>query len=620
MPKQWFYVQGGQKYGPFPSAELKRLATSGTLHFSDMVWCDGMSEWRVASTIQGLFSAHEPTAVKPPSPIHAPPANVPPPLPPAPALPVAQACPPQPTCADSPPPLPPVLPVAQSQIQMGPPPFSPGVQENKTILIVGGALILLTGMVVLLFCMNVVQRQDKAKNEARMAKTQAREEQRSGRASQPASQPDKWGFIDQGGSLVIPCQFDDARSFAGGLAAIQKDGKWGYINKAGRIVIDCKYSKAQAFSEGMAAVELQGKWGFIDKSGSVVIDFLFDSCFTFSENLAAVSIDGHYNSDSLTVVGNWGFIDTSGKIVINTTFTSVLGFQGGIAVVQMGQLGKGARFGIIDKEGRYLLPLQAEYALIPCDDGLIQALNGPAKNGIMDKTGNWLVQPRYSFTRPFREDVAAVEWPSDMEAFRNGSEPDSRSGKWGFVDKSGQTVIDHQFDCAWSFSQGLAPVRFGALWGFIDRKGKTAILPKYEEASEFSDGLARVKYDGKWGYIDTKGDVVVKPQCVDATPFSEGLAAVKTSNGQVVTQDHDSLGPPLGQEPERADKTVASASRSSTDLSRPTVIIKPANSRQGHIQASGQNGNAGTHGATCRGKITIDAERTCAATGTLSAP
>ena len=87
MPKQWFYVQGGQKYGPFPSAELKRLATSGTLHFSDMVWCDGMSEWRVASTIQGLFSAHEPTAVKPPSPIHAPPANVPPPLPPAPACP-----------------------------------------------------------------------------------------------------------------------------------------------------------------------------------------------------------------------------------------------------------------------------------------------------------------------------------------------------------------------------------------------------------------------------------------------------------------------------------------------------------------------------------------------------
>ena len=36
-------------------------------------------------------------------------------------------------------------------------------------------------------------------------------------------------FINKNGDIVIPIEYDDARSFSGGLAVVEKDGKWGIL-------------------------------------------------------------------------------------------------------------------------------------------------------------------------------------------------------------------------------------------------------------------------------------------------------------------------------------------------------------------------------------------------------
>ena len=45
------------------------------------------------------------------------------------------------------------------------------------------------------------------------------------------------------------------------------------------------------------------------------------------------------------------------------------------------------------------------------------------------------------------------------------------NGRWGFINKSGETVINPQFDKAGGFAAGLAPVRMGR-WGYVDASGK----------------------------------------------------------------------------------------------------------------------------------------------------
>ena len=80
------------------------------------------------------------------------------------------------------------------------------------------------------------------------------------------------------------------------------------------------------------------------------------------------------------------------------------------------------------------------------------------------------------------------------------------SGKYGFIDQQGNTVIPCKYDWAGSFSKGLAAVKLNDKYGFIDKHGHTVIPCKYSWAGSFSEGLAQVKLNGKWGYITTRGD------------------------------------------------------------------------------------------------------------------
>src|SRR5947209_9144782 len=130
----------------------------------------------------------------------------------------------------------------------------------------------------------------------------------------------------------------------------------------------------------------------------------------------------------------------------------------------------------------------------------------------MHKTGKLLTTPRMEVIRDFSEGLA----PAIVD----------RSGKWGYVDKSGNIVIRPQFDDAFKFSDGLARVKIknkqsyidkyntsvDGLEGYIDRTGKFLIAPQFTYANDFSEGLARVRVEGKDVFIDRTGKIVLRPR------------------------------------------------------------------------------------------------------------
>src|SRR5271170_7980314 len=61
----------------------------------------------------------------------------------------------------------------------------------------------------------------------------------------------KWGYIDPTGLLIIPAQFEVARSFSEGYAGVRQGGLWGFIDKTGKFVIPCHYQDVGPFSEGL---------------------------------------------------------------------------------------------------------------------------------------------------------------------------------------------------------------------------------------------------------------------------------------------------------------------------------------------------------------------------------
>ena len=98
----------------------------------------------------------------------------------------------------------------------------------------------------------------------------------------------------------------------------------------------------------------------------------------------------------------------------------------------------------------------------------------------------WVIGPRYDQAGPFREGLALVQL----------------YGKWGFINKTGESVIPFRFEKAISFSEGLAAVQLNGKWGFIDPSGILVIPYKYSEVTGFKDGLATVVIENKVGFID----------------------------------------------------------------------------------------------------------------------
>lgn len=103
--------------------------------------------------------------------------------------------------------------------------------------------------------------------------------------------------------------------------------------------------------------------------------------------------------------------------------------------------------------------------------------------------------------------------------------------QWGFIDSTGNLVIDAIYDDVGIFSEGLAAVNFQGRWGYIDKTGKLIIQPRYRSAWAFHENKARVKpFDQPDQFITVAGDVISSGTWTAVDDFSEGLARVQSGN------------------------------------------------------------------------------------------
>jgi hypothetical protein len=204
--------------------------------------------------------------------------------------------------------------------------------------------------------------------------------------------------MDKTGRIVIPCIYDDAGDFHEGCARVGRNKKYGFIDKNGVEVVPCKYAWAFDFNDGMAQVWEGGEW-------------------QYSEDL---------NEDVLSGC-KIGFVDSSGREVIPCQYDYALGFYEGLAMV------KGD------------------------DDG-----HEPV---FVDKTGHVVIRSVGLRPTAFSEGLACIDF--------------GKKGG-GYIDKNGQFVIPARFDTACAFHNGLAMVREGRTWGFIDKTGQMVIEYKTE--------------------------------------------------------------------------------------------------------------------------------------------
>ncbi len=330
------------------------------------------------------------------------------------------------------------------------------------------------------------------------------------------------------------------------LAPVEnEEGKWGYINERGREVIPCEYDLAyNGWVDGTAVIgekvnedengHAQYKYGLINQKGEMIVSPQYDDCSVGGGFIAMALQTGEMDEDGDPVL-NWGFLSPDGKAITEFKYQYesspfLTDNENGLAVVsqrteERDEYGETTfKYGVIDQEGKEILPI--EYTDIREQDvgnnGLIavQKKIGSGKQyGYVNYENERVIPFRYDTAHNFSKSGIALigndEWDGEL------------TFKYGYINEKGIEVIPDQYEDASSFDEkGVAFVEqsTGEV-ECIDQSGKVVFSSeKYREYGKLrcefygfdEDGLTEIVIDTKedtviFGVINQKGDVVIAP-------------------------------------------------------------------------------------------------------------
>jgi len=215
--------------------------------------------------------------------------------------------------------------------------------------------------------------------------------------------PNDYSFFNKSGQKVSG-GYSSAGRFADGMARVQKDDKWGYVNESGVLVIPCQYKTSDEPRDGYVTVWTSNKDGSLDytifdKAGRVTGTCHWEG---FMNNAGNGCFKTKSNASGRE---RYGFIDYRGKEIVPCKYRAVTDFSGGVAAVQNFE----GKWGFVNTTG-------AE--IIPCKFKEVGNLNAPGIFLVYDGSKRSILKSS-GWTAPAAPTVPAQ--PSGVTATPNAS-------------------------------------------------------------------------------------------------------------------------------------------------------------------------------------------------------
>lgn len=211
--------------------------------------------------------------------------------------------------------------------------------------------------------------------------------------------------------------------------------------------------------------------------------------------------------------------------------------SGDLVVVRKGDL-----FGVVDFEGRTVIPLQYDW-VAPALNGERFLLFSDTLMGIADRSGRMVVPMEYD-----AEDAELYTELNVSDPFRYGLIVMSKGGKQGVLDTAGRTVVPMVYDeWLWLVDSNLMTLQDYDLqirqsYHTLMRLDGDTVIPTQRFINWWDGNLFRVQNDENlWGLYDRSGRVVVACQYDYIDYPHNGLAAVKKGDrtGVIDSRGHE---------------------------------------------------------------------------------
>ena len=350
----------------------------------------------------------------------------------------------------------------------------------------------------------------------------------------------RYGYIDSEGNKILDTNYNDLYriNYEGETYLIcAENGKYGLFNKDKNIIPNEYQAITYIEGDNLCLVQKGKKYGIITLEGSMIlqvrynqIDINGDYIYTTDENSEIKvydkkgnEVEVNQNTTISTIQENPEYkiyIDTSN----GTTLYSIYQGENKITNGNYNYIGylsnnnyiasrQNEKLGVIDQNEN--IKLEMKYDTIRKIDGTklveadIQSTNtieiynsnlekiAEMNNATLTVEDNYI---KLSSTTEIRYFDLEGKEKQNTEIFpENTIFAKSQNGKWGFVDKNGQVVVDYQYDEVTEQNEyGFAGVKLNDKWGIVDKNGKIIVEPTYEinteETPEFIGTYYRVTY------------------------------------------------------------------------------------------------------------------------------
>ena len=354
----------------------------------------------------------------------------------------------------------------------------------------------------------------------------------------------RYGYMDIEGNLLLNPEYTDivrmnnAEDKDNIYLIVAQNGQYG-LYKNEEQVIPNEYQSIEYNGENnMLVLEKTKKYGVATIEGEIKIPVEFSQINSTGIYIYATNTDG-----------NVQVFDTNGTEVSADSNINILNTENENYQIKIDNT-QGSVYSIIDKDGNQITKTNYSYIEYLYDDYFIVSISG-GKLGVINANEEPLIEIKYdsidnlegtdyiitklsenSTTQLYNKELtqlcemsnAMIKTEENYIKMYNSTEtryfdlegnekqnkevlPDnkiyaqSQNGKWGFVDASGNVIIDYIYDKATDLDvYGYAGIQLGGKWGVVNADGEILVEPTYTFNTQTEPEFVKEYYKVTYGY------------------------------------------------------------------------------------------------------------------------
>ena len=327
----------------------------------------------------------------------------------------------------------------------------------------------------------------------------------------------KYGLIDFSGKEVLPAKYEDISTMQGieKTLILTKDGKYGLYNSVSKTVFaDTTYTSVAPFgktyNDGYIVKNENGKYGILGSEGKIILDATHDKIMKVSGNDKYVVQDGVKTK----------LISKDGTTILETGFDEIIEIDGDNLVIK-----KAGKYGIINTTGETLIDPAFDYLENCFGDYYIAKTAG--NYGVIKLNKDICIEIKYKDIK-YRNDIASLiceneDYTSDiynreLKFVLTGtiSKVDSEKGyirarvgnEYKYYNLQYQEITNKEA----LKNNTLFLVKENGKYGYVNKDGQKVVDCIYDDAQEQNQyGFCAVNKDGKWGVLQQNGSILLEP-------------------------------------------------------------------------------------------------------------